>query len=222
MATDVSPPFAETSARRGGLEAAGPPLVTGRQAPVRFNRATLMRFVPLLFLVAFIVWFGETQKDNRLWINLGIEAMYIGAVALGVNILLGYTGLLSLGHAGFFVAGGYAGAIWAVELGMDPWLGFAFAFFVGLVTGSILALMCCHLKGFYLTVVTLAFGLIFPPLAVALKSILGGTTGRAVTHPLNVKHLPWTHGFQGRYVGLYEISALWMLITLFLCWHLIR
>src|SRR5256714_2601922 len=175
MATDVSPPFAETSARRGGLEAAGPPLVTGRQAPVRFNRATLMRFVPLLFLVAFIVWFGETQKDNRLWINLGIEAMYIGAVALGVNILLGYTGLLSLGHAGFFVAGGYAGSVWATEWGLSPWFGFPVAFAFGALLGAVLGLMCCHLKGFYLTVVTLAFGLVFGPLAAAYPTLLGGT-----------------------------------------------
>jgi branched-chain amino acid transport system permease protein len=194
-------------------------------APVatpRVDWRQLLRFLPVVLLIIGMAIIGHQSVNSRKWIDLGVEAMYMGAIALGVNILLGYTGLLSLGHAAFFVLGGYAGAIWAVELGMDPWLGFAFAFFIGLVTGAILALMCCHLKGFYLTVVTLAFGLIFPPLAVALKSILGGTTGRAVSRPLNVKHLPWTHGFQGRYVGLYEIACVWMLITLFICWNLIR
>src|SRR5437763_11248228 len=131
MATNVVPPEAETSAKEGEIEAAGPPVVAARQGRLRLDRATLLRFAPIVILILFIWIFGRTQEDNRLWINLGMEAMYIGAVALGVNILLGYTGLLSLGHAGFFVAGGLGGSIWAAQWGLSPWFGFPVAFGVG-------------------------------------------------------------------------------------------
>ena len=220
MATEVTPPVEQHAAEEGGLNAAAPPLLGSRQARLRFDRTTLLRLVPLVMLLVFIVGFGETQKDNRLWINLGIEAMYIGAIALGVNILLGYTGLLSLGQAGFFVAGGYAGAVWAPEWGLSPWLGFPVAFAFGLLLGTILALMCCHLKGFYLTVVTLAFGGLLPALVVVLKSLLGGTTGRVVSEPLQLSNVPFSE--DNPFLALYWLAAALLLITLFLSWNLVR
>src|SRR4051812_13865926 len=220
MTTEVSPPVAETAAANDTLEAAGSPVVAVRPAGFRFSRAAFMRFVPLLLLLAFIVWFGESQKDNRLWINLGIEAMYIAAVALGVNILLGYTGLLSLGHAGFFVAGGYAGSVWAQEWGLPPWMGFPVALIFGALLGAVLALMCCHLKGFYLTVVTLAFGSLLPALVVVLKSLLGGTTGRVVTKPLQLSNVPFSE--DNPFLALYWLAAVLLLIALFMSWNLVR
>src|SRR4051794_10747400 len=114
MATELSPPEAEAGAKEGGIEAASPPILTERQGGLYLDRATLLRFLPLLILILFIWIFGRTQEDNRLWISLGLEAMYVAALALGVNILLGYTGLLSLGQAGFVVFGGLAGAVWTV------------------------------------------------------------------------------------------------------------
>ena len=110
-------------------------------ATPRVNWSQLLRFLPVVLLIIGMAIIGHQSVNSRKWIDLGVEAMYMGAIALGVNILLGYTGLLSLGHAAFFVLGGYAGAIWAVELGMDPWLGFAFAFVVGLVTGILSTLI---------------------------------------------------------------------------------
>jgi len=92
----------------------------------------------MLLLVVFILWFGRTQGDSRKWIDLGIEAMYLAIAAAGVNILLGYTGLLSLGHAAFFVSGGYAGAILSPAIGIPPWAGFLFAFASTVVQAYIL------------------------------------------------------------------------------------
>src|SRR3954454_3968423 len=209
---DVSPPVAERPTETTASLTVGEATVPKRRTPQWLDRSRLLRFVPLLLLLGFIVWFGETQKDNRLWINLGIEAMYIAAVALGVNILLGYTGLLSLGHAGFFVAGGYAGSVWAQEWGLPSWMGFPVALLFGALLGAVLALMCCHLKGFYLTVVTLAFGSLLPALVVVLKSLLGGTTGRVVREPLDLSAVPMSQN--NPFLALYWISAALLLVTL--------
>src|SRR5204863_4813365 len=140
-------------------------------------------------------------------------AMYVGAIAMGVNILLGYTGLLSLGHAGFVFVGGLAGAVWTVDWGLSPWFGIPVAFAVGASAGAVLALMCCHLKGFYLTVVTLAFALIIGPLALAYPKLLVPPTGKSVKEPLDLRNFM---GAGGRpKLGLFYLSAVLLLVTLY-------
>ena len=171
----------------------------------------------------FILVLGWAEAGNRKWIDLGTEAMYLGAAAAGLNILLGYTGLLSLGHAAFFVAGGYAGAILSPALGIPPWAGFALAFAGGAVLGAVLALMCCHLRGFYLTVVTLGFGALVPAIVAVAKKQLGGPGGRSVEHFVDTSKFPLAgHGPNAIEVGLFYVSGLVLLATLFVCWNLVR
>ncbi|HVV37391.1 MAG TPA: ATP-binding cassette domain-containing protein, partial [Acidimicrobiales bacterium] len=183
--------------------------------------AALSRFVPAAALAVFLIWFANVPgSSSRSWLDIGVEATYLAAIALGVNLLTGYTGLLSLGHAGFFVAGGYAGAVWAPQWGLSPWFGLPVAFAFGALMGTLLALLCCHLRGFYLTVVTLAFGALLPALVVVLKTMLGGTSGRSVDHPINVAGLPFAHG--DSYRGLFILSSVLLFLTLWLCWNLVR
>jgi ABC-type branched-subunit amino acid transport system ATPase component/ABC-type branched-subunit amino acid transport system permease subunit len=182
-----------------------------------------MRFVPALLLVLFILWFGRTQADSRKWLDLGTEAMYLGIAALGVNILLGYTGILSLGHAAFFLAGGYAGAIFSPALGLPPWTGFLLAFILSAALGAVLALMCSHLRGFYVTAVTLGFGFLVPAIVVLAKGQLGGPAGREVTHAVDTAKVPGAgHGVFAPQLGLFYLCAIFLLITLLLCWNLVR
>src|SRR5437762_11268562 len=152
----------------------------GPSAPAARNLpgGWLLRFAPIVALLVFVLVVGRAEELNRKWIDLGTEAMYLAVAAAGVNILLGYTGLLSLGHAAFFVAGGYMGAILSPALGIPPWGGFLFAFVGSAALGAVLALMCCHLRGFYLTVVTFGFGALVPAIVVVARKQLG-EIGRA-------------------------------------------
>ncbi len=179
---------------------------------------------PLVALLAFLTWFGTAQADDRYWITLGIQAMWVGVSVIGINLLLGYTGLLSLGHFAFFLYGGFVGAIWAVEdLGVDPWLGFPIAFLVGMAMGAVLALTCCHLRGFYLTVVTLAFALIASSLALLFASLFNGLAGRAVTEPLDTNFSFISAENPNRpFVGLYWVGVVLLLVCLMLTWNLMR
>ncbi|MBV8235773.1 MAG: branched-chain amino acid ABC transporter ATP-binding protein/permease [Acidimicrobiia bacterium] len=191
--------------------------------PLYRRHGELIRFVPILALIVFILWFGNSQADSRKWLDLGTEAMYLGIAALGVNILLGYTGLLSLGHSAFFLAGGYAGAILSPALGLPPWTGFLLASVGSAALGAVLALMCCHLRGFYLTAVTLGFGLLVPAIVVLDKSQLGGPAGRSVDHFVDTSKVPGAgSGPFSLQLGLFYLCALFLLITLVLCWNLVR
>src|SRR5687767_14471241 len=141
--------------------------------------------------------------------------MYVAAAAVGLNVLVGWTGLLSLGHAGFFVAGGYAGALLTPHLldtSWSPWLGWLPAFVVGAALGTALALLCCHLRGFYLTVVTLAFGILVPAVTTVFDRWLGGPAGRSVARPPDTANAFLARDNPG--AGLYYTAFLFLLATL--------
>ena len=197
----------------------------------RMGQAAL-RFAPLAALVAFALWLGPSQAGNRKWLDLGVEAMVLAGAATGLNILVGWTGLLSLGHAGFFVAGGYAGAILGPyllgegSLAPDfvvrnaPWFGPVFAVAVGAGLGVVLALACCHLRGFHLTVVTLAFGVLVPAVVVLAAGVLGGLGGRTVDHVPDTRNAFLARGHI--LAGVYYTAVVFLLATLWLAWNLSR
>ncbi|MBI3257645.1 MAG: branched-chain amino acid ABC transporter ATP-binding protein/permease [Actinobacteria bacterium] len=182
----------------------------------------LARFAPLVVFLAATVVYAQHFVGDRNWMSLGADAILLGAAALGLNILMGYTGLLSLGHAAFFVLGGYAGGVWAIEWGLSPWLGFGVAFIFGGSAGVVLALMCGRLRGFYLTVVTLAFGSLMTPLSIALTNIFGGTAGKGVPFEgiIAAESLPFADGDPFR--GLYFLSVATLLVCLWLCRNLVQ
>src|SRR5205823_13293255 len=89
--------------------------------------------------------------------------------------------------------------------------------------GAVLALMCVHLHGFYLTVVTFGFGALVPAIVVVAKNQLGGPAGRAVDHFVDTSKVPGAgHGPFSLQLGLFYLSAFFLLIVLYLCWNLVR
>lgn len=98
----------------------------------------------------------------QLWIGTIIRiAIYVIAVQ-GLNILVGYTGQISLGHAAFMGVGAYSAAFLARELGFSFWVALpCAALFTGLV-GLLFGLPSLRVKGFYLAMATLAAQFIIP------------------------------------------------------------
>lgn len=190
------------------------------------------RMAPFGALVAFILWLGPAQAGNRKWLDLGVEAMILAGAATGLNVLVGSTGLLSLGHAGFAVAGGYAGAVLGPyllgsgSLAPDfvvrnaPWFGPLFAAGAGAGLGVALALACCHLRGFHLTVVTLAFGALVPAVVVLAADQLGGLGGRTVELVPDTRNAFLARGHT--LAGVYYTAAVFLLVVLWLAWNLGR
>ena len=80
--------------------------------------------------------------------------------ALGLNILTGYTGLISLGHVGFLVTGAYAYAVLVSKYGLPPLVGFLGAGIVPALASLVVGAPSLRLKGLYLAITTLAFSFI--------------------------------------------------------------
>jgi branched-chain amino acid transport system permease protein len=96
---------------------------------------------------------------------------------LGLDILMGYAGQVSLGQAGFMAIGGYAAAYLAVQYEVSPLLATLAGIALSLVCAMVLALVTVRLRGLYLALATLAFGLLIDSLAIGLGDITGGPSG---------------------------------------------
>ena len=101
--------------------------------------------------------------------------LFIGV--LGLDILMGYAGQVSLGQGGFMAIGGYTAAILAVKYGWPPLLGTAAGIALSLICALAVSLTTMRLRGVYLALATLAFGLLIDSLAVGMMDVTGGPSG---------------------------------------------
>jgi branched-chain amino acid transport system permease protein len=105
-------------------------------------------------------------------------------LALGLNIVVGFAGLLDLGYAAFFAIGGYTAAFLTspqsplpAQYHTDFWVAMALSWLVAATFGIILGAPTLRLRGDYLAIVTLAFGEIVPRAILNLESLTGGSKG---------------------------------------------
>jgi branched-chain amino acid transport system permease protein len=140
-----------------------------------------------------------TTPDSDFGGVLFTVATYV-LVALGLNIVVGYAGLLDLGYVGFYAVGAYTVAVLGSEHGHLPWLvTVPIAVVAALVSGIILGAPTLRVRGDYLAIVTLGFGEIIRLTAIN-SDWLGGNAGISnVPRPPSIElgeipHLDWTSG----------------------------
>lgn len=103
--------------------------------------------------------------------------------ALGITVLTGFTGLISLGHVGFLMLGGYAYAIGVTRLGLPPEVAFIASAIVPAVFGLIVGLPSLRLHGLYLAITTLAFSYIVSAVILAGGKFTGAGRGILLARP---------------------------------------
>ena len=112
--------------------------------------------------------------------------------ALGLALLLGYTGQISLGHAAFYGLGAYLSGIFAKTFGLTPWITMAIAAMLVGMIGWLLGWIIFRLKGHHLAIATLGFGIIAYVGFVELRTYTGGSVGLIGIPPLKFFGLPLT------------------------------
>jgi len=96
---------------------------------------------------------------------------------LGLDVILGYCGQVSLGHAAFMAMGGYTAAICSVKFGLPPLVGVLMGLVVSLACATVLSMVTVRLRGHYMALATLSFGLLIDTLTVGLSDWTGGPSG---------------------------------------------
>ena len=105
-------------------------------------------------------------------------------LALGLNIVVGFTGLLHLGYAAFFAIGAYTYALLNLRLGWPFWTGLLPAVVVAGLSGMVLGIPALRVRGDYLAIVTLGFGEIVRIVVTNLEPWTGGPNGLVgIAHP---------------------------------------
>ena len=91
------------------------------------------------------------------WIAVGILAGIYGIFALGLQLNVGYTGVLNFGQAGFMAIGAYAAIIFVVELGWSYWLALPASALLTMIVGLLIGLPSLRLRADYFAIATIAF-----------------------------------------------------------------
>ncbi|UFN51530.1 ABC transporter permease (plasmid) [Roseomonas sp. OT10] len=104
-------------------------------------------------------------------------ALIVFIAVLGLDVLMGFAGQVSLGQSGFMAIGGYAAAILSATYGLSPFLSILAALLLSGTCAAVLALVTMQLRGHYLALATLAFALLIDSLAVGLVDLTGGPSG---------------------------------------------
>jgi branched-chain amino acid transport system ATP-binding protein len=132
-------------------------------------------------------------------------------VGVGLNVLLGLAGQLSLGHVGFYAIGAYTCAILTARYGWSFWLVLPLAGAVAAIAGALLAIPALRVRGPYLAMVTIAFGFVIEQSAAEMKGLTGGWNGIMNIPRPTFAGLPMDEFG----IGLLSIALLAVLLILF-------
>jgi branched-chain amino acid transport system permease protein len=132
----------------------------------------LLVFLVILFLAPLYV--SDTTLTVTTLIGITIVSLH------GLNILTGRCGLISMGHSGFMMVGGYASAILCAKVGLPFWVALPAAGLIGGLVGIIFGLPSLKIKGFYLIMATVAAYFIIHWVVLQLQGLTGGTNGLAI------------------------------------------
>ncbi|MBW2567769.1 MAG: branched-chain amino acid ABC transporter permease [Deltaproteobacteria bacterium] len=115
--------------------------------------------------------------DNSYYLQvltfIGINSI----LALSLNMLMGYAGQISLGHAAFYGIGAYTTAILTAHYSLSPWLALPCAIFIAIFVAFLIGIPTLKLTGFYLGMGTLGFGMIVNIIFREWTSLTGGASG---------------------------------------------
>jgi branched-chain amino acid transport system permease protein len=108
---------------------------------------------------------------------LGTRVLVLGLAAMSVNFLLGFTGVLSFGHAAYFGLGAYGAGLSLKFLAASTPLSLASGTLLGGIIGALLGAIIVRRRGVYFAMVTIAFGQVFYYIAFQWSSLTGGDDG---------------------------------------------
>jgi branched-chain amino acid transport system permease protein len=136
------------------------------------NRTTTAILIWLL-LLTMPYWMGALGG----YTELGSRVLVLGLAAMSLNFLLGFTGVLSFGHAAYFGLGAYGVGMTLKYLAPSTPLGILVGVAVGALAAAVIGALIVKLRGVYFAMVTIAFGQVFFFIAFRWNAVTGGDDG---------------------------------------------
>jgi branched-chain amino acid transport system permease protein len=149
------------------------------------------------FLIVLVGAIGAAVSaafiPNDYYLRIGFMMCVYYLCAAGMNVLVGYAGQKSLGQAGLFAAGAYGAALLSTTYDLNPWLAVAAAGVIAGLCGVLVAWPSLRVKGPYLAMVTLAFGIVIEKLVSEWTDVFGGAQGIYGIKPLSLGGIPFSN-----------------------------
>jgi branched-chain amino acid transport system permease protein len=144
--------------------------------------------------------------------GLAAEVLIFAIFAMSLDLLIGYTGLLSFGHAAFFGVSAYTVVILGVHLGVSGWLGFVAGILVSALVAAVIGFFSIRVSGIPFLMLTMAFAQLLMSVSIKWRSVTGGTDG------LSGFRRPSLFGLSldERHVQFYVVAAGFVLVMWFL------
>ena len=168
-------------------------------------RSTHLGFGLAVAVAVAVPWF----IGNEFYLKIIFTAGVYYLAAAGLNVLVGWSGQKSLGHAGLFAVGAYTAALLTAQAGWNPWLALIAAAVMSGAFGVVIALPSLRVKGPSLAMVTIGFGIVVEKVVTEWQ-VFGGQAGIYGV-------LPPTVG--GRMLGMREWA--WLVLAFALLTHLL-
>jgi branched-chain amino acid transport system permease protein len=126
-----------------------------------------------LVLLTMPLWLGAVGG----YTELGSRVLVLGLAAMALNFLLGFTGVLSFGHAAYFGLGAYGAGMTLRYIAPSTSLAVVIGIVVGMLAACLIGALIVKLRGVYFAMVTIAFGQVFFFIAFRWNSVTGGDDG---------------------------------------------
>ena len=194
---DASTPPAAAAPRRTSFAHTHPRVANGMTAALLFIALPLLTSHEMPKLL---------QSHDYLNLDVGV-ALAVAAVSL--NLLLGYAGQISIGHAGLLAAGAFASGIATSRWHLPMAFGMFFAVVVGAALAFVVGLPALRLKGLYLSIVTIVFGLVMQYSVLRANVFSGGSAGVALYRRIWGNHVS-TDNAVYLVVSLLLLLAVWI------------
>jgi len=147
---------------------------------IKLFQTKFVKFWLGAFVLASLVYPNVVDQYFLYLANLSMIAII---AAIGLNMLVGYTGIISIGHAAFLAIGAYSCAILMARLHVPFLLSVVVAGCIAALAGLVVAIPSLRLKGLYIAITTFAFGFIVQHFIVRCESLTGGPDGLSVPTP---------------------------------------
>jgi branched-chain amino acid transport system permease protein len=193
-------------------------MVTNFVPPAPPKRSLSNRQVVGLVVLLVVACALPFVLGNYRVFQLTLALAYAIAI-LGLNMLTGYNGQISLGHGAFFAIGAYTAAILMDKAGWPYWATIPVAGIVCLVAGFLFGLPALRLEGLYLALATFALGVAMPQILKykGLEEWTGGAMGVVIIKPEAPPGLPLNQD-----QWLYFFTLFWVVLLFFAAWNLLR
>ena len=194
-----------------------------RRWPVVVRRNSLRHLALLLLGVIVVIGLIDWGSGIDPFDRSQLTRVMIYAIAIaGLNIVTGYGGMISVGHSAFFGLGAYTTGILVVRYGWDAVYTIPVAFALCFVVGLVVGLPALRIRGLYLAMVTLAFGIAFPEVIDNFDGLTGGAQGLTIRR-LMLRPPDWSGFTLGeKDVWLYWLSAALLIVVMVMVHNLVR